>query len=430
MTIAEPTRAPGLEARLAAASALERIRRQRIDLGRAFTPPKGISASDRAFAYTILTTALRRRGQIEAVLADFLEKELPARAGITGSILATAATELLFLNVPPHAAINSAVSLCREDKQARHFSGLVNAVLRRLSREGVARLADRPDTLNTPPWLLDRWRRHFGDEAATAIARAHLVEPPLDLTVPHGGEEVALQLGGEQLWNGTVRLAHHKGLIDELPGYADGAWWVQDQAAALPARLFRGLPGTALDACAAPGGKTAQLIAAGNTVTALDRSGVRLETLRDNLARLRMTATIIEANLLEFAPEQRFDKLLLDAPCTATGTIRRHPDIPWLRTDKDIEKLSRLQEQLLSHAADLVKPGGELVYCTCSLEPEEGEQRIAAFLRDRTDYRREPVTAGELHGHAELVSAEGDLRTLPRDGLDGFFAARLVRRER
>jgi 16S rRNA (cytosine967-C5)-methyltransferase len=240
----------------------------------------------------------------------------------------------------------------------------------------------------------------------------------------------AAELGGERLWNGTVRLTHHKGLVDDLPHYADGAWWVQDQAAALPARLFRGPPGEALDACAAPGGKTAQLIAAGNTVTALDRSGARLARLRDNLARLQMHAGIIAADLLSFPASRQFDKVLLDAPCTATGTIRRHPDIPWLRTAGDIEKLAALQARLLMHAADLVKPGGELVYCTCSLEPEEGGERVASFLRVRTDYTRARIEPHELAGHRELLSPEGDLRTLPRDGLDGFFAARLVREQR
>jgi 16S rRNA (cytosine967-C5)-methyltransferase len=430
LSAAEEGRAPGLDARLAAASAFERIRRQRLDLGRAFAPPRGLAASDRAFAYTILTTALRRRGQIEAVLAGLLEKELPARSGMTGSILTTAAAELLYLNVPPHAAINSAISLCREDRQARHFAGLANAVLRRLSREGAARLAATPETLNTPGWLFDRWRRQFGDETATAIAKAHLVEPPLDLTAPADAPATARHLGGELLWNGTVRLVHHKGLVEDLPGYPEGGWWVQDQAAAIPAMLFRGPPGAALDACAAPGGKTAQLVAAGNTVTAVDRSGARLVTLRENLSRLRMAATIIEADVLQFSPEQRFDKVLLDAPCTATGTIRRHPDIPWLRTGSDIEKLSRLQAQLLEHVAELVRPGGELVYCTCSLEREEGEDRITAFLESRGDYRRDPVTTEEVDGHRALLNAKGDLRTLPHHGLDGFFAARLVRRER
>jgi 16S rRNA (cytosine967-C5)-methyltransferase len=415
---------PGVTARLAAATALDRVIRQRLDLDRAFAPPASLSASDRAFAYSILVTTLRRRGGIVTVLDALMERPLPSRAGLTRSLMETAAAQLLYMDVAPHAAIHSSVAACKEDRNARHFAGLVNAVLRRVSTEGPQRAALLPSGVNAPAWLFERWRRTYGDAAARAIAEAHLAEPPLDLTAREPGETAA-KVGGDRLWNGTIRLKAHKGPVEELPGYADGRWWVQDQAASLPVSLLANTPGDVLDVCAAPGGKTAQLAAAGYRVTAIDRSAARLKTLKENLARLKLEASVVCADFLAWDGEA-VDMVVLDAPCTATGTMRRHPDIAWLRTEEDIGKLSALQARLLDHAARFVRPGGRLLYCTCSLEPEECEDQIKGYLERHPSFARAPVTAAEVKGHGELLSAAGDLRTLPNHGMDGFYAARLV----
>jgi 16S rRNA (cytosine967-C5)-methyltransferase len=238
---------------------------------------------------------------------------------------------------------------------------------------------------------------------------------------------------------GSVRTLL-QGSVTMLPGFTEGQWWVQDAAAALPVHLFGDIAGkTIADLCAAPGGKTAQLAQAGARVVAVDRSSNRMARLRDNLTRLSLEAETVVADAAEWQGginAGQFDGILIDAPCTSTGTIRRHPDIGWLRQEADIAPLAALQQRLLQRAVSLLKPGGTLVYCTCSLEPEEGEQAIVAFLATESSMRRAPVDAGEVAGLSEIVSAEGDLRTLPchlpRDeprlgGLDGFYAARLVK---
>jgi 16S rRNA (cytosine967-C5)-methyltransferase len=226
------------------------------------------------------------------------------------------------------------------------------------------------------------------------------------------------------------------GPVPRLPGYADGAWWVQDAAAALPAQLLGEVAGKRIaDLCAAPGGKTAQLAAAGARVTAVDRSAPRLERLKQNLARLGLTADTVTADVTEWQSEP-FDAVLLDAPCSATGTIRRHPDIPWLKRESDITTLAALQRRLLARAVELTKPGGLIVYCTCSLEPDEGVEPVAELLAGDSRLRRRPVVADEVHGRAEFLTGDGDLRTLPcqlpdsnpqMGGLDGFYACRIER---
>jgi 16S rRNA (cytosine967-C5)-methyltransferase len=280
-----------------------------------------------------------------------------------------------------------------------------------------------------------RWAKIYGAETARAIAAANGREPALDLTVKRDPEHWASVLGGRVLPTGSVRAVVH-GPIARLPGYGDGAWWVQDAAAALPAGLLGDVRGLAVaDLCAAPGGKTAQLIAAGARVTAVDRGGARLERLRGNLARLQLTADLVAADVADWQAGP-FDAVLLDAPCSSTGTIRRHPDIPWLKREADIAALAALQQRLIVRAAELTRPGGILVYCTCSLEPEEGIEVVRDLLAADPRLRRKAISADELDGRAEWLSAEGDLRTLPCHqpdpdsrlaGLDGFYAARLVR---
>jgi 16S rRNA (cytosine967-C5)-methyltransferase len=313
---------------------------------------------------------------------------------------------------------------------------LVNAVLRRVAREGAQFLA-AVDTvaLDTPQWLMARWVKTYGAQTARAIAVANGTEPALDLTVRNDPEHWASALGGHVLPTGSVRAIVH-GPISQLPGYGEGAWWVQDAAAALPAKLFGDVRGrTVADLCAAPGGKTAQLAAAGATVIAVDRAPGRLERLRQNLERLHLTAETVAVDVTQWRAGP-FDAVLLDAPCSSTGTIRRHPDIPWLKRAADIAALAALQRRLVAQASELTKSGGTLIYCTCSLEPEEGVEIIRDLLDHNPSLRRQPISTGEVHGHSEWLTADGDLRTLPchlpdpdsrMGGLDGFYAARLQR---
>lgn len=395
----------------------------------------GLAPRDRAFARLVALTALRRKGELDAVIASFLERPLPKDAGRAPAILLAAAAQLLCLDTPPHAAISLAVDQCRADKKAQRFSKLANAVLRRVSTTGRDMLAGLdPVTANVPAHLMERWTSAYGSETARAIAAASLTEPALDLSVKADAAAWAERLGGLVLPTGSVRIAH-AGRIEELAGYDDGAWWVQDAAAALPARLLGDVAGKDVaDLCAAPGGKTAELAAAGARVTAVDQSGPRLARLKDNLTRLKLAADVVEADAISWDPGRAFDAVLIDAPCSATGTLRRHPDILHLKRKESTGDRVRLQRALLDRAADLVRPGGLLVYCTCSLEPEEGEAVVATFLREHPAFARDPIAAGESGIAADWLTPQGELRTLPchlpnaddgMAGLDGFFAARL-----
>jgi 16S rRNA (cytosine967-C5)-methyltransferase len=384
---------------------------------------------------------LRRLGTLRQLIGSCLERGLPADAPRAETALLLGAAQILFLEVPDHAAVDLAVRLCQADRRATHFAGLVNAVLRRLAREGAQQLAALDTVrLDTPEWLLSRWIAAYGEPTAIAIAHAHVGEPALDLTVKSDPEHWASELGGRVLPTGTVRALVH-GPVSALPGYEEGAWWVQDVAAALPARLLGDLAGKSVaDLCAAPGGKTAQLVSAGARVIAVDRAGSRLARAKQNLERLKLSAELLTADILALDPAQfppaAFDAVLLDAPCSSTGTIRRHPDIPWRKREADIAALATVQGALIRRAADLVKPGGLLVYCVCSLEPEEGSTVVTDFLATDARFRRVPIAAPEVGGLAELLTPAGDLRTLPchladpdprMGSLDGFFAARLQR---
>ncbi|MBV8889868.1 MAG: MFS transporter [Alphaproteobacteria bacterium] len=392
----------------------------------------GLPGRDRAFARLLIATVLRRLGQIDALIAHCLATPLAPRAAIVHDILRLGTAQLLFLRTPPHAAVATSVDLAHGRGFLSH-KGLVNAVLRRLSLDGPE-LTSRQDAprLNTPDWLWQSWSRTYGEPVARAIGAAHLKEAPLDLTLRTEEAGWCERLAAMRLPTGTLRRPAG-GSVSALPGYVEGAWWVQDAAAALPVRLFGPLHGReVVDLCAAPGGKTAQLASAGASVTAIDRSPRRLERLVGNLDRLHLPAAAVAADALTWRPEHPADAVLLDAPCTATGAIRRHPDVPHLKVPEDVSRLSAVQEGLLEAAIEMLRPGGMLVYCTCSLEPEEGAHRIDALLRRGAPVVRQPVEAGEIGGRAEWISAEGDLRTLPchlgeYDGLDGFFGARLIR---
>ncbi len=384
-----------------------------------------LTGRDRAFARALVTAGLRRLGGVSAVVSQFLDRPLPDSAEHARALLHLGATQLLVLGTPAHAAVGETVETANQMREARGFAKLMNAVLRKVAREGQQILDAQPPGADLPPWLYTRWRAAHG-EAAPQIAEALLSEPPLDLTVKGDAAEWAERLFGAVTPTGSVRLAEHAP-VDSLAGFNDGAWWVQDAAAALPAKLLGDVRGKRLlDLCAAPGGKTLQLAAAGAHVTAVDKSEARLKRLRENLARTKLEAEVVCADALEFKAEP-FDAILLDAPCTSTGTLRRHPDVAWLRRPTDVRALAELQTRLIAAAAKLLKPGAPLIYAVCSLEPEEGPGVVAEALK--SGWRRDPVN-GKIP--AEFTTADGDMRTHPGQwseigGLDGFYAARLLR---
>lgn len=387
---------------------------------------------DRAFARLLVATVLRRLGQIDALIADCLNVPLAPRAALVQDILRLGVAQLLFLRTPPHAAVATSVDVAQSRGFFSH-KGLVNAVLRRLSTEGPERVAEQDaPRLNTPDWLWQSWTSTYGEATARAIAAAHLKEAPLDLTLRDDAEAWRTTLEGVLLPTGTLRRAAG-GALATLPGYAEGAWWVQDAAAALPARLFGDIAGSeVIDLCAAPGGKTAQLATAGAQVTAVDRSSRRLERLVANLERLDLPVEAVGADALTWRPPHPVEAVLLDAPCSTTGAIRRHPDVPHLKAPEDVARLSVVQENLLRAAIDMLQPGGTLIYCTCSLEPEEGSERVASLLCAGAPVARREIAADEIGAAPEWITPEGDLRTLPchfgeYDGIDGFYCARLVK---
>ncbi|MPY72964.1 MAG: methyltransferase domain-containing protein [Alphaproteobacteria bacterium] len=387
----------------------------------------GLSARDRAFARLLAATVLRRLGEVDAALAPLLERPLAPGAARVMNALRIGAAQRLFLDTPPHAAVDTTVRLL--DGRLSGFKGLANAVLRKVAAPAETLDAAR---LDTPDWLWRSWVSAHGKEAAAGIAAAHLAEPPLDLTVARDAETWRERLQATLLPTGSLRRPIG-GDPSALPGYDEGAWWVQDAAAALPARLLGPIAGRrVIDLCAAPGGKTAQLAAAGAEVTAVDRSPARLARLGENLRRLRLDAQVVEADAATWRPDRPADAVLLDAPCTATGTIRRHPDIARIKTPGDVARMPAVQDRLLRAAVEMTAPGGCLVYATCSLQPEEGPDRIAALLREGAPVRLDGISATELPGLSSAIRPDGTVRTLPCHwkefgGIDGFFIARLQR---
>jgi 16S rRNA (cytosine967-C5)-methyltransferase len=433
----------GLPARRAAVELLAAVlqKKQPLDdiLGRSLERGAmfDLPARDRALTRAIVAASLRRKGQLDYVLATFLARGMPEKSGTLYPILLSAAAQLVVLDTPPHAAIDLAVTLAQYDPRAARYAKLVNAVLRRVAADGKAIAAGLDAArIDTPDWLWSRWATYWGEDRARKIAEAHLAEPPLDLTVKGDPALWAEKLSGRVLPTGSVRLLP-KGRIEDFAGFSEGAWWVQDVAASLPARLLRDVAGMRVaDLCASPGGKTAQLVLAGASVVAVDSSKTRVSRLRENLDRLGLQAEMVVADAATWQPEEAFDAVLLDAPCTSTGTIRRHPDIPYVKSAGDIAALADLQARLLDNAAKIVKPGGRLVYSTCSLEPEEGEAQIAALLARNEALSLEVIEETELFGEAAWIAPSGCLRTFPFElalgtpewsGMDGFFAARLVR---
>ena len=444
---------PGLAVRLAAAKLLGAVIDARTALDGLTDENNGhpaylaLDARDRALLRAILLSALRHRSQITDVLAHRLERPLPKNARSLEHHLHVGATQILFLDVPDSAAVNLGVEAVSGDPRSKRFAGLANALLRRIARE-----KDRihgwmqHNPPRAPDWLGDRLIDAYGEDRAEAIAEAHAHEAPLDLTVKDDPKLWAERLDGAVLSTSTVRIPSPSAAVPDLEGFTEGAWWVQDAASALPARLFGDLNGKrALDLCAAPGGKTAQLAAGGASVTAVEINNNRARRLAANLERLSLEAEVITGNALELSladiqAGDGFDAVLLDAPCSSTGTIRRHPDVAWTKTPEDVAKLADLQFRLLERAATFVRVGGMLVFSNCSLLPEEGEAVTDAFLAAHPGYRLEPINWRELGADEEvlapMVTPRGTLRTTPEllpapeprmAGLDGFHAARFVR---
>ena len=376
-------------------------------------------ARDRAAAHRIAAAVLRRAGTLDAVLEPLLRRAPP---DAVRHVLRIGAAGLLLLDTPAHAAVATAVELARARKLAP-FAGLVNAVLRRVAEAGAATLAELDGPrLDTPGWLWSSWGAN-----ARAIAVAHQTEAPIDLTARPGA---AVPDGAETLPGGSLRLPAGTRITD-LPGWNEGCFWVQDAAAAIPARLLAARAGERVaDLCAAPGGKTAQLAAAGADVIAVERDSGRMARLAENMARLRLPVRLARADATAWS-DGLFDAVLLDAPCSATGTIRRHPDVPHLKRARDLAALAEQQDRLLAAAAAILRPGGRLIYAVCSLQPEEGAPRIHAAAA-RHGLSHDPFMPSELSDLPEALTAGGYLRTHPglwpeRGGMDGFFAARLIR---
>lgn len=394
---------------------------------------EGLDPRDRAFARAIGATTLRRLGQIDAVLAPLVKTPPPGRVQ---AYLQTAVAQMVFMDVAPHAAVGDAVTLVKADEKSEPFSGLVNAVLRKVADIGKAEAAKVPPINNIPGWLRSEWSRLYGKAAVRRMALLLATSPPLDISVKSDPEGWAKKLGGIVIGGKTVRL-DVIGNVTSLEGFQDGEWWAQDISASLPARVLEqacgGFEGKRVaDLCAAPGGKTMQLCAMGGDVTAFDLSEARTERLKRNLDRTKLDATIVMADLTEYTPEKTFDAVLLDAPCSSTGTFRRHPDVIHNRRERDITPLTRLQDTLLKHAAKCVSPGGLLLYSVCSLQEREAAARVRKFLKAMPDFslvKLAPIPGLDL---PEGRMDGGMIRLLPSEapdgrGMDGFFIAVLKR---
>ncbi|MCZ2157880.1 RsmB/NOP family class I SAM-dependent RNA methyltransferase [Bartonella sp. 220] len=400
----------------------------------------GLSQRDRSLCRAILTVALRHRGQITAALSRFLMRTLPAQALALQHLLHVSVAQILYLDIPDHATLDLAVRVAKIDPRMRRFSGMVNALLHNVAREAVLLRQQVSTMKGIPAWFSQLLVSTYGKEKANQILAVQSTPPPFDLTVKSDSVGWAKRLDGVVLPNGSVRLNRLDCSVTDLPGYTEGAWWVQDFAAALPAYLLGDIQGkNVADLCASPGGKTAQLALQGAKVTAVDLSANRVARLKANMERLHFTVRTWLGDMRDFHPQQLFDAVLLDAPCSSTGTIRRHPDILWTKSMNDIAKLAALQYDLLVAAIALVKKGGLIVFSNCSLAKEEGEDLIEKILSERDDVVLEPICAEEMGAMAHLLSVKGTLRTTPADscqqnfdaeknlflGMDGFFAARL-----
>lgn len=386
---------------------------------------------DRAFARSIAVTSLRRLGQIRKILDECLAQPFENAPHEVQAILVTGTAQLVFLKSPPHAVVSSLMELASGHPQAQRLKKMINAVLRRIDREGDKLVLKTAPQDNLPDWMRQSWKASFGPGRTARIARALTEVPPLDITV-RDGEDLnawAEKLGADILPGGSLRL-ENAGRVTELPGFDEGVWWVQDVAAALPVRLMRvGEGQSVIDMCAAPGGKTLQLAARGARVSAVDLNEKRMGRLHDNLNRTGLSAEAVIADGRTWQPDGQVDAVLLDAPCSATGTLRRHPEAAWIKSPQDVRKLSGIQRDLAVASVKWLKPGGELLVCTCSLQAEEGEALAQHIASNLHALDADPVTSEELPGLETALTTEGHVRLTPdlwseRGGMDGFFISR------
>lgn len=442
---AEPEKTPagdGLAARLAAYNILNDVFFRRRSLDEAYAQAEhtlgALESRDRGFVRLLVATVIKRTPQIDAALAALLHEPLAVlKPQPLVTVLRLGAAQIVFLQMPPHAAVNTSVELAAA-AGIEWQKPLVNALLRRLAKEGMS----EPDVrdagrMNTPEWLWQEWMRDYGVETALDIAAANLGESPVDFTVKQDAALWAERLGAVLLPTGSLRLPS-AGFVPGLAGFEEGAWWVQNAAAALPVKFMAAGFGGDLrgkkivDLCAAPGGKTAQLAAMGAAVIALDRSAPRLKKMQENLTRLKLPAELVAADGAVWQPPQQVDAVLLDAPCSATGTIRHQPDVLRLKDMRDQDKLAALQKRLMLNALGMLRPGGVMVYCTCSLQKAESEAQTEWLLAQEFGVALSPIRAGEVAGLGEMITPRGELRALPHHwreagGIDGFYAARFVK---
>lgn len=429
---AEPDK-PGFQARAAAVKIMSAVIGQKTPLDGMLDDHHGnpafnvLSLQDRALVRAILNSGLRHLTWIDAIFNSYLDKPLPEGASHLRHILSVAATQILFLDVPDHSAVDIAVEQARRDPRSSRFANLVNALLRRLGREkhevleGVSKVVSP-----LPAWYQKRLIATYGADVTKAIGAAFLTLAPIDLTVKSNPQHWADTLGGVVLPTGTVRLDKFEGSVADLPGFTDGEWWVQDAAAAIPARLLGDIRGKRVaDLCAAPGGKTAQLIVQGAEVTAVEQSASRIKRMKSNFDRLGLNAEIVNERLEDYEPAELFDAVLLDAPCSSTGTIRRHPDVLWTKGVEDIETLAGVQYRLLTSACGLVRSGGIIVFSNCSLDRLEGEELVEKLLAKTPGIERVAIDPNDWPGLEQAINDKGEFRTTPAmlGGMDGFFAA-------
>lgn len=437
---AQQLETPGLETRHIAFDVLCEVLLRKNPLDQVLTRHADfntLEGRERNLARMLISTILRRKGQLDDLIRRALDKDQELHPQTLPVILYIGICQILFMDIPDHAAVDTSVRLAESEKLTKQ-KGLVNAILRRMTTEGKEWLKLQDEvTTNIPNWLLQHWIEDYDLKIAAEIAQGSLAEAPIDVTIKNPDEKNywSAELRATNLATGSLRLPSGGGNVTEMLGFQEGAWWVQDASAAIPVTLLGDVKGkTVIDLCAAPGGKTSQLMATGANTIALDRSAKRLERLKENLARLKFedNIEITVGDGAVWQPVEKVDAVLLDAPCSATGTLRRHPDVMHLKEEKDIQRLCDLQSRLLANAAQMIKPGGTLIYCTCSLQKAEGEHQIENFLQNHPDFSRQPVTADELGGLDMLINENGDVRVLPfhlapSGGMDGFFISRLIK---
>ena len=426
----------GLAARQVAYAVLNDVFFRKRSLDEAYLRAEGfeeLASRDRGFVRLLVSIVLKRAPQLDAALASLLREPLDQlKPQQLINVFRLGIAQIVFLQTPPHAAVNTTVDLAAAENIA-HQKPLVNAIMRRVAQEGIPQIELRDaGRINTPEWLWTQWMQDYGVETALDIAAAHFTEAPVDFTVKENPSVWAERLAAELLPSGSLRLSS-AGFVPGLAGFEDGAWWIQNAAAALPVRFMGDVRGkTVVDLCAAPGGKTAQLAVAGANVIALDRSAQRVLRLQENMTRLGLTVETVIADGAVWQPVEKVDAVLLDAPCTTTGTIRHQPDVLWLKDIRDQEKLAALQRRLLKNAVEMLKPGGLLVYCTCSLQKEEGEALVDWAATEGLSITLSPIHTGEVAGINVMLTRRGELRALPQHwadmgGIDGFYAVRFVK---